>query len=319
MKSSASTCSALVLITAFSSAAGAQESSEAPVVALSDAIVSVEESADSVPTLRISATVTDAATGIPTTLTEVEGDREQVYTLLLELAAGLTTDVENGEDAAEAEASALYALGQIFEARGYKDLAADAYQAVMKSYPEFDQAAVDWRRLVGRWELNLYGGLLNDEPEYNHGSGEDEFRRDAIFGVRGSYHFTEKAFVQAEVANALATLGSGGRKQNVNAFPLWGALGYDLHLTHDFQIFPTLGAGVVFWRPDQTSGSADFALSYGLGGRVFLTRNHALRGDMRLHHIPNALRPTLDDLQLPTEKTLWALELSFGVSWFPAG
>lgn len=319
MKTSTATCWALVLITAFSSTAGAQESDRAPVVALSDAAVTIEESADSVSTLRISATVTDASTGVPTTLSEVVGDREQVYALLLELAASLTTDVGDGADAATAEASALYALGQMFEARGYKDLAADAYQTVMKNYPEFDRAAVDWRRLVGRWELNVYGGLLNDEPEYNHGSGEDEFRRDAVFGVRGSYHFTENAFVQAEVANALATLRSGGTRQNINAFPLWGALGYDLHLTHDFQIFPTLGAGVVFWRPDKTSGSADFALSYGLGGRVFLTRNHALRGDVRLHQIPNALGPTLDDLQILTEKTLWALELSFGVSWFPAG
>lgn len=309
---------AVAFVTVFSSTAVAQED-QTPIVALSEASLSVEESSDSLPTLRISATVTDATTGVPTTVTEVQGDRERVYELLLELAAGLSTDEGDGADATNAEAAALYALGQMFEERGYKDLAADAYQTVMKNYPEFEQAAKDWRRLVGRWELNVYGGLLNDEPEYNHGAGEDEFRRDAVFGVRGSYHFTENAFVQAEVANALATLHSGGTKQNVNAFPLWGALGYDIRLTHDFQIFPTLGAGVVFWRPDQTSGSADFALSYGMGGRVFLTRNHALRGDVRLHHVPNALRPTLDDLQLETAKTLWALELSFGVSWFPAG
>jgi hypothetical protein len=273
---------------------------------------------DSLSRIRLSANMVDAGSGTTTTVAAVEGDQERVYELLLRLAAELT-EVDGAASGAAIEASTLYALGQMFETRGYKDLAADAYQAVMKNHPELEQAASDWRRLVGRWELNSYGGVLNDEPEFSPSAGDDQFRRDAIFGVRGAYHFGSDVFVQAEVANALATLATGGVRQNLNSFPVLGAVGYTFHVSHNFQLFPSLGAGAVFWRPDETPSGADLDLMAGVGGRLFLTRNHALRADMRVHHVPGALEATLRDLDVSTGQNLWALELSFGVSWFPAG
>jgi tetratricopeptide (TPR) repeat protein len=309
----------LTCMGAFSVAA--QEAASIPAVQLAAADLPADApTTDSVPTVQFSARLVDTS-GRVVDVAEVEGTREEFYDLLLQLSAALALDAGDvpAAGAAEVDAAALYALGQLFEARGYKDLAADAYQAVMRYHPEFEGPEDRWHRLLGRWELNAYAGLLNDEPEYTHNPGEDEFRRDAVLGVRGSYHFTRQAFVQAEVANALAVLHSGGKRQNINAFPLWASVGYDFKVTHDFQIFPTLGAGAVIWKPDATEGSADFALSYGVGGRLFLTRNSALRTDVRLHHVPNALGPTLEELDLRTGKTLWALELTFGVSWFPAG
>jgi hypothetical protein len=63
----------------------------------------------------------------------------------------------------------------------------------------------------------------------------------------------------------------------------------------------------------------DFAAVYGAGLRVFLTRNHVVCGDLRLHQIPDALGKTLDGIGVPRGDTLWLLELSGGLSWFPGG
>ncbi len=53
--------------------------------------------------------------------------------------------------------------------------------------------------------------------------------------------------------------------------------------------------------------------------RIFLTRNHVIRGDLRFYQVPDALGKTLDDLGVPRGETLWLLEVSAGLSWFPGG
>ena len=279
-------------------------------------VVLTEEPADSIGGIRITAQIQDLITGEVLDMGEVSGQREEGYGLFVDLASQLMAALAR-EGAPEART--MYALGQTFEAQGYADLAADAYQVAMRSDPDFDEAAEAWQRLVGRWELNAFIGLMNDEPEFGVVEGADQFRRDAIFGLRGAYHFPSGFFVQAEVANSLVAYSVPGMRQNLNAFPALASVGYTFLTTHDFHMFGAVGGGAVFWRPDTTRGEVNLALNYGLGGRVFLTRNHVLRTDLRMHQIPNALRRANDDLALASGQTLWGMELSVGLSWFPSG
>ena len=295
-----------------------QEPTAPPNDKLADAtIVVTEEVPDSVGSLRISARLLDASTGETLETAEVSGQREDIYGLFVQLATQLMGSVE-GDPGSEAQA--LFALGQLFEEQGHKDLAADAYQSVMKTHPELTEAREAWERLVGRWEINAYVGIVNDEPEFRASAVDDAFRRDAIFGVRGAYHFPSKIFVQAEVANTLVSYSANGVRQNLSAFPVLGAVGYTFLQSHDFHLFVAAGGGAVIWNPDITSREVNLDLNFGMGSRLFLTRNHVLRTDVRMHRVSNALAGTHAELSVEEgDPTLWGLELSVGMSWFPSG
>ncbi len=192
----------------------------------------------------------------------------------------------------------------------------------MEEYPGLTEAADDWRRLVGNWEINVFVGSLNDEPtEYVVIPGmEDNFRRDALLGIRAAYHFPLGFFVQGEVANSLVRVpGTDRRPQNMNVTPILASGGYSLRVRSDFQIFGAIGLGAMRFEPDRTPPEVDFAAAYGGGMRIFLTRNHVIRGDLRFYQVPDALGKTLDDLGVPRGETLWLLEVSAGLSWFPGG
>lgn len=275
-----------------------------------------ETATDSAGALMISARVVDKATGATLGSAEVNGQSDDMYGLFVALAGKLMEGVAADPDA---QARALFALGQLFEAQGHKDLAADAYQTVLETHPDMKEARDAWDRLVGHWELNAYVGLFNDEPEFQASAADDAFRRDAIFGLRGAYHFPFRLFVQGEVANSLVQYSASGLHQNLSAFPVIGTVGYNFIRSHDFHLFAAAGAGAVFWKADETGNETNFDLNLGLGGRLFLTRNHVIRGDVRAHRISSALSGTNDVLNFAGDSTLWGLELSAGVSWFPSG
>ncbi len=175
----------------------------------------------------------------------------------------------------------------------------------------------------GAWELNAFVGLLNDEPEWNPDeSADDQFRRDALIGVRAGYTFPFGLFVQAEGANSLVRVnlpnGAGGKKtRNVSMFFIGGVLGYDIALSQKAELFLVGGAGVAICAPDGMASETDFALNYGLGGRYFLNPRLALRGDIRMHQVFDAFAETRDlNMVNPVREDLFALELSVGVSYF---
>jgi len=174
----------------------------------------------------------------------------------------------------------------------------------------------------GAWELNAFVGLLNDEPEWNPDAPDDQFRRDALIGVRAGYTFPFGLLVQAQGANSLVRVslpnGAGGNKaRNVNVFLIEGVLGYDIALSQKAELFLVGGAGVAICAPDGMDSETDFVLNYGLGGRYFLNPRLALRGDVRMHQIFDAFAETRAlMLADPVRQDLFALELSIGVSFF---
>ncbi len=96
-----------------------------------------------------------------------------------------------------------------------------------------------------------------------------------------------------------------------------GALGYDIALSQKAELFLVGGAGVAICVPEGMESETDFALNYGLGGRYFLSPRLALRGDVRMHHVLDAMADTRERILVdPVREDLFALELSIGVSYF---
>lgn len=169
------------------------------------------------------------------------------------------------------------------------------------------------------WELNAFVGLLNDEPEFDpDGRGDDQFRRDAIVGARVGYTFPFNAFFQLQASNSLVRVqGPAGPTRNVNSFLYELAVGYNVQIRDDLQIFPAAGLGVGVWDPDGVENSSELVLNYGLGGRYFLARWLAVRGDARMHQATDGMNGYRGQLGTPLEdEDLYALELSIGVSLF---
>ena len=174
----------------------------------------------------------------------------------------------------------------------------------------------------GAWELNAFIGLLNDEPEYDPDELDDQIRRDAIIGARAGYTFPFGLFLQAQGANSLLRIrlpdsGGGSSTRNLTVFFVEGALGYNVTLSQKAELFLVGGAGVAICVPERMDSETDFALNYGLGGRYFLNPRLAIRGDVRMHHVLDALTDTRERILVdPVREDLFALELSIGVSYF---
>lgn len=176
----------------------------------------------------------------------------------------------------------------------------------------------------GYWELGAFIGLLNDEPEYNPDEFSDQFRRDALIGARGGYTLPFGLFMQAQGSNSLVRValpnpnGGAADTRNVNTFFIESVFGYNFELSSRFDAFLGGGAGVAICSPDGMPSETDFALNYGIGGRyLFANSRLAVRGDVRMHQVLNAMRDTRELAGVPAiERDLFALELSLGVSVF---
>ena len=112
--------------------------------------------------------------------------------------------------------------------------------------------------------------------------------------------------------------GEGGSStSNLTVFFVEAALGYNVTLSEKAELFLVGGAGVAICTPDGMEAETDFALNYGLGGRYFLNPKLALRGDVRMHHVLDAMADTRELIVVdPVREDLFALELSIGVSYF---
>ncbi len=174
--------------------------------------------------------------------------------------------------------------------------------------------------LIEGLEVNAFIGVINDEPEFRPYGQGDHFRRDAIYGVRVSYMLPQNFFVEGQGSNALVSMTSDTGRRNVNSFFFGGALGYSFWPQDDFQGFVIAGADAAHLRPDRLSTRTELSLNGGVGGRLFLTDRHAIRGDARMRWIPSAVGDIQNDLMGGADilsENLWALELSVGVSFFP--
>jgi hypothetical protein len=176
----------------------------------------------------------------------------------------------------------------------------------------------------GYWELGAFIGLLNDEPEYHPDDFSDQFRRDALIGVRGGYTLPFGLFLQAQGSNSLVRVamprpnGGGADSQNVNTFFVESVFGYNITLSSKFDAFFSGGVGVAICSPDRLPSETDFAVNYGVGGRYFFANSRlAVRGDVRMHQVLNAMAETRELVRAaPVGGDLFALELSLGISVF---
>jgi hypothetical protein len=176
----------------------------------------------------------------------------------------------------------------------------------------------------GYWEIGGFIGLLNDEPEYHPDDFSDQFKRSALIGARGGYTLPFGLFMQAQGSNSVVRVamprpnGGGADSQNVNTFFVESVFGYNITLSSAFDAFFSGGAGVAICDPDRLPSETDFALNYGVGGRYYFAASRlAVRGDIRMHQVLNAMAETRELVRAaPVGSDLFALELSLAISVF---
>lgn len=174
------------------------------------------------------------------------------------------------------------------------------------------------------WELNAFFGGLADATEFSPDLDRDQLRRDALFGGRVGYTFASNFFVQLDGSNALIRItypdpgASGFQNRNTNAFFTGGTVGYNLQPRRNLQLFAAAGAGLAIWGAELSQRQTQPKFNYGIGARLFVSPQLAIRSDLRIHHVPSAV----DDLRSETlgsevtGGTLYAGEASVGVSFF---
>lgn len=104
----------------------------------------------------------------------------------------------------------------------------------------------------------------------------------------------------------------------LNLLLLGASLGYDLPLSHDFELFTSAGVGSSRWGAESVDSETDLTLRLGTGARWFLTENFGLRFDAKLLHTPNALERTTAALgeSFPGESlTAWSLGGGVSIRW----
>ena len=171
------------------------------------------------------------------------------------------------------------------------------------------------------WEFNAHLGLFNDVPEFEPDGTSDAIRRDAVIGLRAGYTLDMNLFVQGELQNSLLRFSYEGRARNLNSWWYGGAVGYNIQLAKDIQLFPVVGLGRVSWRVDNLQNESQLSYNFGGGARFFLWHDLAVRGDLRYHVVPDALKQARELITggPVDETTMYLLEASIGVSLFLGG
>lgn len=173
------------------------------------------------------------------------------------------------------------------------------------------------------WELSIFSGQFNDEPEFTPEGRSDQFLKGAIWGGRAGYVFPFNLFVQADVATSFVDIEPvDGPEVNTEVYFWGGTVGYNFQPHRRLQLFLAAGAEAVSWHPDGFDTETDLALKYGTGVRYYLAPNYALRGDVRWHQVRDAFGDTRDAALTggqAREEDLWGMELSAGLSVFLGG
>ncbi len=171
-------------------------------------------------------------------------------------------------------------------------------------------------------EISPFMGGFNDSPEI----GPDAFFADPagnpLFGGYLAYHFGRHFFVEAEGAYTLMKLaGTFGRTHDMDTYLWGGSVGYNLPLADKFDIFGSVGSGLAVWHPVDVDSERDLMFRYDAGARYFFTDHIALRGDVSLHQVPDALGSlarAVSGINM-SKQTFWGWGFSGGVSIFLGG
>jgi outer membrane protein OmpA-like peptidoglycan-associated protein len=108
-----------------------------------------------------------------------------------------------------------------------------------------------------------------------------------------------------------------GGVTDLNAYFGSALLGYDINLHRRVQVFAVGGLGLAHWRPENLDSENDIAFTYGGGGRLFLTDNLSLTGEVRMHQVRKAMEQTSNAiLGYSANETFWGWGFTGGFSYF---
>ena len=171
------------------------------------------------------------------------------------------------------------------------------------------------------WELSPFVGAFDDQPEYNP-SGAAGFvdpASNVFFGGHLGYNFASGLFVDLEGGDYSWVMRTTGSNISLDMQLFSAGLGYNVPLTKRVQAYGVAGLGVIKWDTDAFPAETDLQINYGVGARVSLTNWLALRGEARMHQVPNALAATSDAFTGATlaDETFWGWGFTIGASIFP--
>jgi OOP family OmpA-OmpF porin len=171
-------------------------------------------------------------------------------------------------------------------------------------------------------ELSGFAGDFNDRPEFGPTAGFVNPAKGGIFGGYLGYHFAHNLFVEAEGGYSPMKMAARlGRVVDLNLTLVGASVGYTLPLAESFEVFALAGGGLAMWDPSGADTERDLMVDYGVGARYFLTPWLALRGDARMHQLPDALdqtAATVAGVSLSNE-SFWGWTFTGGLSVWLGG
>jgi len=171
-------------------------------------------------------------------------------------------------------------------------------------------------------ELSGFIGDFDDRPEFGPTDAFVNPAKGGIYGGYLGYHFAHNLFIEAEGGySPMKMTGRFRRVVDLNVTLLGASVGYTLPLAETFEIFGLAGGGMAIWDPSGAATERDLMIDYGAGARFFLTPWLAVRGDARMHQIPDALTETAVNaagVNLGNE-TFWGWTFTGGISLWMGG
>lgn len=171
-------------------------------------------------------------------------------------------------------------------------------------------------------EISGFYGDFDDRPEFGPTDAFVNPAKGGIFGGYLGYHFAHNLFIEAEGGySPLQMAGRLGRVADLNLTLVGASVGYTLPLAESFEIFGLAGGGMALWDPSGADTERDLMIDYGAGARYFVTDWLAVRGDARMHQMPDALDATAASVAGVTlgSGSFWGWTFTGGLSLWVGG
>ncbi len=177
--------------------------------------------------------------------------------------------------------------------------------------------------LRGAWEISAFAGGFDDDYEFDP-DGSTLFidpDNNVIFGGFLGFHLPYGFFLGAEGRYVpLDVRPAGGGVTDLDAYFFNGLLGFTIPLHRYLDIYAVGGLGQAYWSPETGDSETQLSYTYGAGTHLFLTPNFALKGEVRMHQVDEALVETTRSITgMTPDETFWGWAYTVGLSWFPGG
>lgn len=186
---------------------------------------------------------------------------------------------------------------------------------------------------VTGWEVSVFAGAHDDDPEFDPNGSRYfiEPDKNLLFGGAVAYHLDMGVFFELsghyfpwDMTFDIPAGGSpeDGSTNDLNAYYFYGSVGYSIPLVDRLNVYGLAGAGMAIWEPDGFKATEEeLAFNWGGGARLFLTPSIALKGEARMHYVPDALHNTSVKVANvePDDEFLAAWAFTGGISYFFGG